>query len=366
MFWRFENGEKLPAPLSRCGREELKLRVVHKLFRNVKLSIVIICKNEERHIRACVESILNATRTLSDTEIILVDSCSSDGTLKIAEAYPISILQLKQEWRHTPAAGRLIGFRRSQGEFVMFVDGDSNLQDAFLGPALSHFEEDSKVAAICGRRKEIYWRHGQIVGEEPDINKVGPALHFSSVAPGSALYRRTALNEVGCFNPYLFAEEEAELGERLRWAGYKILGVPLDMVVHNTVPRERVSSLFRRMKHRFHLGLGQVIRYRVDKGLPARAFVSKGKRALQYLAWLTAGSFATGITVLTGNYLVVIAWLCLSGLLFLGFVAKSCSVIKPARYIVIWTIQAYSIVRGFLIKPINPSFYPTEPHVIKR
>ncbi|MEI8139854.1 MAG: glycosyltransferase [bacterium] len=331
----------------------------------MKLSIIIICKNEERHIGACIDAALRASRHFDNTEVILVDSCSIDETVRIAKQYPIVVLQLRAHWRQTPAAGRVIGFLQSNGEFVMFVDGDSIICEGFLKEALFRFEENPKVAAISGRRREIYWKGSTVVGEERDINKVGPAIRSISVAPGSAIYRRTALNRVGCFNPYLFAEEEAELGERLIWGGFDILALPIDMVVHNTVPRERISSLFRRMKNRFHLGLGQVIRYRVHEGRPVRAFLAGANRALQFLVWFVAGCLSAGISALTNCWFVALSWMVISVFLILGFMVKSRSLTKPFRYIVIWSVQAYSIIRGFLLEPVSPSRYPTDVIVLK-
>src|SRR5205814_10040498 len=45
----------------------------------------------------------------------------------------------------------------------------------------------------------------------------------SFVAGGAALYRRSVLEHVGTFNPYLFSDEEPELYIRIRHAGYQVL-----------------------------------------------------------------------------------------------------------------------------------------------
>jgi cellulose synthase/poly-beta-1,6-N-acetylglucosamine synthase-like glycosyltransferase len=55
------------------------------------LSVIIICKNEEKHIQACLESVKFAD------EIIIVDSQSTDNTIKIAAQYTTNIF-ITPDW----------------------------------------------------------------------------------------------------------------------------------------------------------------------------------------------------------------------------------------------------------------------------
>ena len=52
-------------------------------------------------------------------------------------------------------------------------------------------------------------------------------------------------------------------------------------------------------------------------------------------------------------------------LLFLVFAARSRSLAKPPRQALVWSIQAYAIAKGFLLKPYPPSGYPTDATVLK-
>ena len=58
------------------------------------LSIVIIARNEARNIARAIESVLRAVENWPDTEILLVDSASTDETVEIARRYPINIVRL--------------------------------------------------------------------------------------------------------------------------------------------------------------------------------------------------------------------------------------------------------------------------------
>jgi hypothetical protein len=120
------------------------------------------------------------------------------------------------------------------------------------------------------------------------------------------------------------------------------------------------------MKNNFTLGTGQVIRYRVSAGFSARAFLRREARLLQFLAWLGAGGVALGMAALINHWGLALAWGMVSALLLLGFIVKSQSIVKPFKYALIWTIQAYSIIKGFLLKPNRPSDYPTDAVVLKQ
>jgi len=54
-------------------------------FAPVKLSIVILCFNEEQTLATCVSRVLEIQDEALSVEVILVDDCSRDRSLAIAE-----------------------------------------------------------------------------------------------------------------------------------------------------------------------------------------------------------------------------------------------------------------------------------------
>lgn len=82
------------------------------------LSIVVLTKNEEKRIKACLESIKWAD------EIIIVDNGSQDNTLKIAEKYADKIFKVDlQDF----AKIRNYAMEKISGEWVLFVDADERV-----------------------------------------------------------------------------------------------------------------------------------------------------------------------------------------------------------------------------------------------
>src|SRR3989304_3531712 len=81
-------------------------------------SVVVITKNENERIKACLESVKWAD------EIIVVDNVSKDDTLNIAKKYTDKIFEVDlQDF----AAIRNLGFEKAKGEWVLFVDADERV-----------------------------------------------------------------------------------------------------------------------------------------------------------------------------------------------------------------------------------------------
>lgn len=92
---------------------------------NVKISVILPVFNEEKYIKATLDSIIN--QNFSDFEVIVVDDGSTDGTLKIVEETfkdsSIAHKIIHQENRGVSSA-RNRGISLSCGEYIVFLDGD--------------------------------------------------------------------------------------------------------------------------------------------------------------------------------------------------------------------------------------------------
>jgi len=82
----------------------------------MKLSAIVITRNEERVIDRCLASLAFCDETL------LVDSGSTDRTLEIARSHGAGIM-LEPDWRG-PATQRNRGLARAQGKWCLLLDAD--------------------------------------------------------------------------------------------------------------------------------------------------------------------------------------------------------------------------------------------------
>ena len=193
-------------------------------------SVVVITRNEEMIIGKCLDSVVQAFSGRS-FELILVDSASTDRTVEIAKGYPARIICLKATDPLRPSVGRNVGLQLARAERVVFLDGDSILNPEWVGPAAEALRSDPLLAGVAGEMEHVFEARGEdriaYRHAYPDTDYV-EATHLG----GSALYRRQPLEQVGGFNPFLRAYEEAELGARMRKAGFRLRRLRTLMTQH--------------------------------------------------------------------------------------------------------------------------------------
>ena len=93
----------------------------------VTLSLVIPCFNEEKTLEQCLENVLGIRDDTLSLEIIIVDDCSTDTSLKLArklsEKYAeISVLQHQRN--RGKGAALQTGFQHATGDIVAIQDAD--------------------------------------------------------------------------------------------------------------------------------------------------------------------------------------------------------------------------------------------------
>ena len=233
----------------------------------VFLSVIIVTKNEERNISRCIKSVLSYTRNIEYVEIILVDSCSTDSTVEIAKQYPIDIIQLGKDWPHSPSAGRFTGVNNTSGKYVLIIDGDMELLDGWIELALEFMEDNPNTASVRGKHYDVYYQSdGSYTRPElRKVSKFGTAKKIEYVF-GSSIFRKSALMEAGNFQPFLRAEEEAEISCRLTKKGYDLFFLPYDSINHYSIPSATLKETMRRTKNNLHAGIGDMVTWALQKG----------------------------------------------------------------------------------------------------
>jgi glycosyltransferase involved in cell wall biosynthesis len=211
------------------------------------VSVVVIGRNEGARLERCVRSVAAMLRGTFSTELIYVDSGSTDGSVALAAERGAEVIALHAA-RPTAALGRNAGWRAANGEFVLFLDGDTVLHERFVLGSLPEFA-DPAVAIVWGHRRELYPRHS-LYNRVMDLDWVyAPGL--TSFCGGDALFRRAVLEATGGFDETLIAGEEPELCRRITGLGGRILHVDRAMTGHDLDIR-RFSQYWRRAARAGH------------------------------------------------------------------------------------------------------------------
>ena len=107
---------------------------------DLRLSIIIPFYNVEQYIAECLDSVFDQDIPLDEYEVICVDDCSPDNSLKIVEdyakKYPNLVLVRNQQNRKLGGA-RNAGIYVAKGRYVWFVDSDDFTERNSVGNLLS-------------------------------------------------------------------------------------------------------------------------------------------------------------------------------------------------------------------------------------
>ena len=94
-------------------------------------SIVITAYNSEKYIKQCIFSVLN--QNFGEYELIIIDDCSSDNTLKVIEKINDERIKLIKLSENKGAANaRNIAINMCNGQYVFFLDSDDYIENGML------------------------------------------------------------------------------------------------------------------------------------------------------------------------------------------------------------------------------------------
>jgi len=332
------------------------------------LSVVLIARNQAWSVSRLIESVLRATSSVSSKEVILIDSASVDETVALASVYPINIFRLKPGQRLSPAIGRYVGYKQTQGEYVLFLDGDTELIPEWLPHALRLMCERPDAGGVTGR---VFNLPTAAAAQPPaaPVQKAHVAppkevLWCNYAGGGAAMYRRSTLERAGCFNPNLFSDEEPELGLRIRYAGYRMFELDYPMAYHYNDAPVAISSVLSRRKRNFHLGMGQAARYHLGTKL--------------FWTYLRERWFGTGAAFLLASCLATIllslivrdvrwfvVWMVGLCLLIARGALRKRSLRAQLVSAFNWLIMAEGFFTGIMMKPIPPESFQANLEVVK-
>lgn len=137
----------------------------------------------------------------------------------------------------------------AESDLILFCDATNLLSDNFINNALHYFDQN-QVAAVSGKISNhssiknfsSAWRGRHLFKDCYDFGQI--AQETSSLTTYGTILRRSAVLDVGNFNPELVHSEDKELGNRLLKAGYKIIGDP-NLTVYS-IKKDTIFSVLER------------------------------------------------------------------------------------------------------------------------
>jgi GT2 family glycosyltransferase len=209
------------------------------------ISVIIVNFNGERFIKDCLDSVLKTN--YPNFEIIVVDNNSKDNSAKILEGFSVDprvkIVLLKKNLQY--AGGNNVGIKSSKGEYVVFLNFDTVVNQNWLTELNRTFELNERISAVQSLLFRSEGKKFDSLGGTIDYCvKLIPAVHLWSrneaakkelrlfYGCGAALaVRRNVLERTGFFDPDL-PTDEVDLCWRINLSGGHIVLAPKSIVFH--------------------------------------------------------------------------------------------------------------------------------------
>ncbi|MGA7924168.1 MAG: glycosyltransferase [Thermoplasmata archaeon] len=188
------------------------------------VSIVVTVKNEERHLRALLDSLVHQEPPF---EVVVVDALSRDGTLAIALEYQERNPERFRVLSHygSRGIGRNVGVAEARCDYVAFIDGDCIADSQWLAEVREGFRAGDIVA---GRTEAVgAARYGQL--DRIELFREGMDVTYPSCNLG---YRRALFERLQGFDPRFITAEDIDLNLRAVQMGARIHFVPTARVYH--------------------------------------------------------------------------------------------------------------------------------------
>lgn len=173
--------------------------------------------NTAAFIRETLDSIL--AQNFQDFELIIVDDCSTDGSVKIVESYSDPRIRLlKNETNIGVAAARNLGLDAAKGEFLAFFDSDDVALPGCFETKIKLLNANPRLQIIGSRMQGIdhTGTHTKnLWGYSDTAEKLSPTLLFRNVLCTSGLTMRREIIGGKYFRTDLPVASDYEMWVRL-------------------------------------------------------------------------------------------------------------------------------------------------------
>lgn len=212
-----------------------------------KISVVVPCRNEEKHIAKCVHSFLDGT--VYDIEVIVVDSNSDDRSVEILEEIARREPRLRvvaNPARITPRAFNL-GIQAARAPYICIYGGHSIPHPNWAERCLAAIAEHPEAAAVGGLLDTVSetFTGKAVAAVQSCVFGVGNVRFRVGGSPGYVdtvvygCFRREAFEKYGLFDERFTTNQDDELNLRLTAAGEKLWFDPTIVTIYHARPTWR-------------------------------------------------------------------------------------------------------------------------------
>lgn len=181
---------------------------------NELISVIIPVKNGSNYIKEAIENILAQKMNV---EIIVVDDCSEDNTVEIANSLGCKVIS--HETSKGQVAGKNTGLREAKGKYILFHDHDDIMENGALKRLYDEITAEPSLSAAEAKVRDWY---SPDLSEEEKIKTPIKQEPYFGLFTGAILIKKEVFDKIGLFNEALHTGEIIEWQSKMDLNGLKI------------------------------------------------------------------------------------------------------------------------------------------------
>lgn len=202
------------------------------------ISFIVIGRNIQTTATICFNSLFQAVQQagLTAYEVLYIDSSSTDQTLAIVKGYPaVRIFSIEQNYN--AAVARNIGAQEAKGDYLVFLDGDMELQADFLANRLLNAAGQPQHDYVSGDLMNYFYDNNtfQFINKAPYFGNLLEEDKTETVVGGLFAISKKTFQSIGGMRAYYTRCEDFDFGLRLARKKIFLKRLQSVFVNHHTV-----------------------------------------------------------------------------------------------------------------------------------
>ncbi len=236
------------------------------------VSVIIPCRNEEKFIAKCLDTIIEQDFPKENLEVLAIDGMSEDRTWGIIEKFTLKypFIKLLENPQKYTSFGLNKGIKEARGEVIIRMDAHAGYEKDYISKCVKYSKEYNAdniggIIKTLPAKDTIIAKAIAMVLSHP-FGAGGSYFRIGAKTPKwvdtvfGGCYKKEIFDKIGLFNENLIRSQDLEFNLRLKKVGGKILLVP--DIVGYYYPETTLSAF---LKKNFRDGIWAIYPFKFTK-----------------------------------------------------------------------------------------------------